>query len=298
MVATSITDNPMGTDGFEFLEFSSPLPQKLSQQFLDMGFAQIAKHRFASKVNAGECVIPAIHGIGESVIYFIDTYEKSTTSIYEKDFVPLSDVSQHPTGVGVGLDLIDHVTHNVQRGQMDVWYDFYQRIFNFRQIRFFDIKGQQTGLISRALTSPCGKIKIPLNESIDDKSQIEEFLHEFKGEGIQHIALTTKNIYETVETLSAKNIDFLDVPKTYYEMVNNRVSDHQEDVLRLEKNKILIDGNTTSDPGLLLQIFTQNMLGPVFFEIIQRKGNQGFGEGNFKALFEAIERDQMRRGVL
>jgi len=181
---------------------------------------------------------------------------------------------------------------------MAVWADFYERLFNFREIRYFDIEGKQTGLFSKAMTSPCGKIRIPLNESQDDKSQIEEFLREYKGEGIQHIALGTSDIYESVDILRGRGVAFQDTPDTYYEMLPERIKGHEENIAELEKRRILMDGAPTEGQGLLLQIFTQNVIGPIFFEIIQRKGNEGFGEGNFKALFESIELDQIRRGVL
>ncbi len=180
---------------------------------------------------------------------------------------------------------------------MAVWAGFYERIGNFREIRYFDIEGKLTGLVSKAMTAPCGKIRIPINESSDDKSQIEEFIREYKGEGIQHIALTTDNIYETVRTLRQRGMDFMPTPDTYYERVNARVEGHTEDLEQLKQLRILIDGAPMKD-GILLQIFTQTVIGPVFFEIIQRKGNEGFGEGNFKALFESIEEDQIRRGVI
>ena len=179
---------------------------------------------------------------------------------------------------------------------MDHWAEFYERLFNFREIRYFDIEGKVTGLFSKAMTSPDGKIRIPLNESQDDKSQIEEFLREYKGEGIQHIALGTDDIYQTVDILRARGIPFQDTPDTYYELVDERVKGHGEPTAELEKRRILVDGAPTEGQGLLLQIFTQNVIGPIFFEIIQRKGNEGFGEGNFKALFESIELDQIRRG--
>ena len=232
----------------------------------------------------------AIQAIGGSVIYFVDDTHLPFANNW----------NQSPTTVVPGNDLvnIDHLTHNVFRGNMDKWANFYDSIFNFKEIRFFNIKGKMTGLISRALGSPCGKIKIPLNESKDDVSQIEEFLHEYKGEGIQHIALTSENIYVTVNTLKKQHVKFLDVPDTYYEMIGDRVPWHNEPVPELKAEKILIDGEQDPKAGLLLQIFTENIFGPVFFEIIQRKGNQGFGEGNFQALFEAIERDQVRRGTL
>ncbi|MFI4937936.1 MAG: 4-hydroxyphenylpyruvate dioxygenase [Candidatus Berkiellales bacterium] len=349
-------ENPMGTDGFEFVEFASPDPNALATLFETMGFTAIADHRskqatlyrqgninfilnrepnsfaqeFAkehgpcacamafrvvdankaferavqlgatpyegSKIGKGELTLPAIYGIGGSLLYFVDRYQDQT--IYDVDFIPKKGISQHPEGQG--LILIDHLTHNVHQGEMDKWaHDFYGKIFNFYEIRYFDIEGQKTGLTSRALASPCGKIKIPLNQSKDTKSQIEEFLREYKGEGIQHIAMTTNDIYTTIEGLRDKGLKFLTVPDTYYEMVNERVKGHRETLDRMKKDQILIDGTVEDDKvELLLQIFTENVVGPIFFEIIQRKGNEGFGEGNFRALFEAIERDQMRRGVL
>jgi 4-hydroxyphenylpyruvate dioxygenase len=192
--------------------------------------------------------------------------------------------------------VIDHLTHNVHRGNMDKWAGFYERLFNFREIRYFDIEGRKTGLLSRAMTSPCGRIRIPINESQDDKSQIEEYLREYQGEGIQHIALATDEIRATVDVLRGNGIEFQDTPDTYYEGIPARVTGHRESVEDLRKRGILIDGS--ADEGILLQIFTRNVIGPIFFEIIQRKGNQGFGEGNFRALFESIELDQERRGVI
>lgn len=234
--------------------------------------------------------LPAIQAIGGSVIYFVDENHQPFATQWEN--------KPDTTVEGNGLVAIDHLTHNVFRGNMDKWAHFYESIFNFQEIRYFNIKGKMTGLLSRALGSPCGKIKIPLNESKDDFSQIEEFLHEYHGEGIQHIALSTENIYNTVHTLREQGIKFLDVPDTYYEMLHNRLPWHQEPIKNLQEEKILIDGEMDPKHGLLLQIFTENIFGPVFFEIIQRKGNKGFGEGNFQALFEAIERDQIKRGTL
>jgi 4-hydroxyphenylpyruvate dioxygenase len=244
-------------------------------------------------VTAGpmELNIPSIVGIGGSLIYLVDRYGDRT--IYDVDFVP---VAAAETGVGVGLVSIDHLTHNVRRGNMNTWAQFYERLFNFREIRYFSIEGQETGLFSRALTSPCGKIRIPINESQDDKSQIEEYLQEYQGEGIQHIALGTDDVYRTVDALRGRGVEFQETPSTYYEAVNRRVHGHREDLTELQRRGILIDGDAAS--GILLQIFTKNAIGPIFFEIIQRKGNDGFGEGNFQALFESIELDQKRRGVL
>ena len=242
-----------------------------------------------------ELRLPAIRGIGGAALYLIDRFEDGK-SIYDIDFEFLPDADRHPKGHG--FRLIDHMTHNVYRGRMAFWGSFYERIFNFREIRYFDIEGKQTGLLSKAMTSPCGKIRIPLNESRDDKSQIEEFLKDYGGEGIQHIALGTDDIYASVEALRKRNIPFQSAPDTYFEGIGQRLGAHGEDVARLQKNQILIDGAPTKGQGLLLQIFTANQIGPIFFEIIQRKGNEGFGEGNFKALFESIELDQIRRGVL
>ncbi|MDP9140659.1 MAG: 4-hydroxyphenylpyruvate dioxygenase, partial [Pseudomonadota bacterium] len=215
-------------------------------------------------------------------------------SLYDVDFRYFDGVDRQPKGVG--LHEIDHLTHNVARGNMDHWSGFYERIANFREIRYFDIEGKLTGLVSRAMTSPCGKIRIPINESSDDKSQIEEFLRQYRGEGIQHIALSTNDIYKTVEGLRARGVQFMDTPDSYYARVDARVPGHGEPVARLKELSILIDGAPVE--GILLQIFTSTVIGPIFFEIIQRKGNQGFGEGNFKALFESIEDDQIKRGVL
>ena len=241
-----------------------------------------------------ELNIPAIEGIGGSNLYLVDRY--GAQAIYDVDFRPIDGA---PARVrGLGLTYIDHLTHNLHRGQMDAWKGFYERIFNFREIRYFDIQGQQTGLVSRAMTSPDGKIRIPLNESQDDHSQIEEFLREYHGEGIQHIALGTDDIFAAVEAMREAGVKFQDTPETYYEQLAGRVKGHGENLQRLRADRILLDGAPTEGQGLLLQIFTENMIGPIFFELIQRRGNEGFGEGNFKALFESIELDQIRRGVL
>ncbi|MFZ5792021.1 MAG: 4-hydroxyphenylpyruvate dioxygenase [Pseudomonadota bacterium] len=345
-------DNPMGTDGFEFVEYAAPEPALLRSLFEQLGFRLVARHRSKDVtlhrqgdinfiINAepssfaqgfarqhGPCVcamafrvrdagmalkravalgakavpstagpmelnIPAIEGIGGSLIYLVDRYGDRT--IYDVDFVPLPP---SPADGDAGLTYIDHLTHNVRRGNMDKWAGFYERLFNFREIRYFDIEGQLTGLVSRAMTSPCGKIRIPINESRDDKSQIEEYLHDYKGEGIQHIALGTSDIYRTVDALLAKGVALQDTPDSYYDAVDGRVPGHGEDLEALRRRRILIDGAPTKGQGLLLQIFTRTVIGPIFFEIIQRKGNEGFGEGNFRALFESIELDQIRRGVL
>ncbi|MEZ9056538.1 4-hydroxyphenylpyruvate dioxygenase [Vibrio pelagius] len=349
--------NPLGTDGFEFVEYTAANDEGIEQLkalFVSLGFAEIAKHRskeawlyrqgdisfivnaqphsqaeefarvhgpsvcgmafrvhdanvalkqalvkggeeYITNIGPMELSIPAIYGIGESLLYFVDRYGKQ--SIYDVDFRFYDDADQRLADADVGLYEIDHLTHNVKQGNMDLWSGFYERIGNFREIRYFDIEGKLTGLVSRAMTAPCGKIRIPINESSDDKSQIEEFIREYNGEGIQHIALTTDDIYQTVSTLRDRGMDFMPTPDTYYEKVDQRVKGHGEDTNRLRDLRILIDGAPTKD-GILLQIFTQTVIGPVFFEIIQRKGNEGFGEGNFKALFESIEEDQIRRGVL
>jgi 4-hydroxyphenylpyruvate dioxygenase len=346
--------NPMGTDGFEFVEYTAPDPKALGKLFETMGFAAVARHRskdvtlyrqgdvnfivnaepdsfaqafarvhgpsacamafrvkdaaaayaralergakpFRSTVGPMELNIPAIKGIGGSLIYLVDRYGPAG-SIYDIDFRPLPGVDQQPNGVG--LRAIDHLTHNVHRGRMAEWSRFYEHIFNFREVRYFDIEGKLTGLRSKAMTSPCGKIRIPINESSDAKSQIEEFLDAYNGEGIQHIALATDDIYATVAALKGRKVKFLDTPDTYYELLAKRLPGHGENVAKLRKHRILLDGAPTKDGGLLLQIFTETVIGPIFFEIIQRKGDEGFGEGNFKALFESMELDQIRRGVL
>jgi 4-hydroxyphenylpyruvate dioxygenase len=242
--------------------------------------------------------VPAIVGIGGSLLYFVDRYGESG-SAYTGDYDWIADANPHP--VGVGLETIDHLTNNVHRGQMERWYQFYSELFGFRQIRYFDISGKKTGLVSRALESPCGKIRIPLNESTDDNSQIEEYLRDYQGEGIQHIALGCRNIYDVVGVLAGRGTEFMPPPPaTYYEQIDARLPGHQEPVAALAARGLLIDGLAFPDkrPQLLLQIFSKTVIGPIFFEFIERKGDQGFGEGNFRALFESIEADQIRRGVL
>lgn len=234
--------------------------------------------------------LPSIEGIGGSVIYFSD----ATFKPYQNSW----KVSHNHIPSHSGLDFIDHLTHNVHRGQLKVWAKFYYDIFNFNEIRDFNIQGEQTGLYSQALASPCGKIKIPLNESKDAHSQIEEFLHDYHGEGIQHIALHTHDIYNTVKSIQSEGVHFLNTPDIYFDMIKNRLPWHEERLDDLRKLKILIDGGPKIEDGILLQIFTENVFGPAFFEIIQRKGHPGFGEGNFQALFEAIEQDQILRGKL
>jgi len=244
-----------------------------------------------------ELRLPAIKGIGGAPLYLIDRFEEGE-SIYDIDFKFIDGVDQHP--VGHGLKTIDHLTHNVYRGRMSYWADFYERIFNFREIRYFDIKGEYTGLTSRAMTAPDGKIRIPLNEEAGGGGQIEEFLMQFGGEGIQHIALLTDDLPSSVDNLRKAGISMMKAPPaTYYEMLEGRLPGHGEPADELRSRGILLDGDTAEGgKRLLLQIFSENLLGPVFFEFIQRKGDEGFGEGNFKALFESIERDQVRRGVL
>ena len=247
-------------------------------------------HKAASKaVDA-----PVVKGIGDCMLYLVDRYGDAG-SMYG-DYLPVQGADPHP--VGFGLTFIDHLTHNLYFGNMQKWSDYYERLFNFREIRYFDIKGSKTGLVSKAMTAPDGVVRIPLNESSDPKSQINEYLDAYRGEGIQHIACFTDDIYATVEKMRAAGIEFLDTPDAYFEVIDARVPNHGEDVARLARNRILIDADLETKQRKLLQIFTQNAIGPIFFEIIQCKGNEGFGEGNFQALFESIERDQIKRGVL
>lgn len=246
-----------------------------------------------------ELRLPAIKGIGGAALYLIDRYEDGK-SIYDIDFEWLPDVPRHP--VGHGLKIIDHLTHNVYRGRMAFWGSYYEKLFNFREIRYFDIQGEYTGLTSRAMTAPDGLIRIPLNEESGKggTGQIEEFLMKFNGEGIQHIALLTDDLIGTVDALQLSGIPLMTAPNDiYYEMLSERLPGHGEPVQELQTRGILLDGNTQGgEKRLLLQIFSETLLGPVFFEFIQRKSDEGFGEGNFKALFESLERDQIRRGAL
>ena len=245
-----------------------------------------------------ELRLPAIKGIGGAPLYLIDRFEDGK-SIYDIDFEFLPGVDRHP--FGHGLKIIDHLTHNVYRGRMAYWGGFYEKIFNFREIRFFDIKGEYTGLTSRAMTAPDGMIRIPLNEEASGKAgQIEEYLMQFNGEGIQHIALLSDDLITTLDSLKKAGVPLMTAPpETYYEMLEGRLPNHGEDVGALQSRGILLDGvSKEGDRRLLLQIFSATVLGPVFFEFIQRKGDDGFGEGNFKALFESLERDQLRRGVI
>ena len=243
--------------------------------------------------------VPAIEGIGGSLIYLVDQYGDDTNA-YDAEFNWVGDVNPAPTGFG--FYYLDHLTHNVFRGNMDTWWHFYRDLFGFQQIHFFDIEGKMTGLVSRAITSPCGKIRIPLNESTDDKSQIETYLQKYNGEGIQHIAVGSDNIYDSTDTLANHGLKFMPgPPDTYYELSHERVSNHDEPIDRLKKHGILIDGEGVVNGGMtkiLLQIFSKTVIGPIFFEFIQRKGDEGFGEGNFRALFESIEQEQIRLGEL
>jgi 4-hydroxyphenylpyruvate dioxygenase len=250
-----------------------------------------AKPMDASLSALGEDV-PVIEGIGGALLYLVRDEEDLFTQWQWHD-----GWQEAMTAQSTGLLVLDHLTHNVRRGQMRVWSDYYSRLFGFEEQKYFNIKGQATGLFSQAMMAPDKAIRIPLNESQDDKSQIEEYLKEYNGEGIQHLAFTTEDIYDTVERLRARGVRLQDTILTYYDLVDKRVPGHGEDLERMKQNRILIDGDVESE-GILLQIFTENLFGPIFLEIIQRKGNQGFGNGNFQALFESIELDQIRRGVI
>lgn len=239
----------------------------------------------------GATPFPAIYGIGDSLVYFVD--KNGQQKLYSEIFL-ISDDDRNPSGAG--FLAIDHFTNNVPQGEMQKWCDFYTQVFNFQEARFFDIRGQKTGLVSKVMRSPCGKFSVPINEPTESKSQIQEYLDEYKGSGIQHIALLTEDILKTLQQLRNSDIQFLTPPPhTYYEMLTSRVPHVQENIEELEKNAVLVDGD---EKGYLLQIFTKNIFGPIFYEIIQRKGHDGFGDGNFQALFDAIERDQRERGYL
>ena len=350
-------DNPMGLDGFEFVEFASPRPGVLEPVFDALGFEPVAKHRsknvtlyrqgninfilndepkslawhFAREHGPSACGmafrvrdahkaynraldlgaqpidiptgpmelrLPALKGIGGAPLYLIDRYQPGS-SIYDIDFEYLPDADREPEGCG--FHTLDHLTHNVYRGRMDFWARYYEELFNFRQIRYFDIKGEYTGLHSKALTAPDGRIRIPLNEEASrETGQIEEFLMAYNGEGIQHIALACDDLYACYDRLNARGMKFMPPPPdTYYEMLAERLPGHGEPVNELRSRGILLDGSTgEGEAKLLLQIFSATLIGPVFFEFIQRKQDEGFGEGNFKALFESIERDQVARGII
>lgn len=351
--ATITTDNPAGTDGFEFVEFAHPDPEELRRLFAKMGYVHTATHKskdiqlwqqgdityvinnepdthgHAFVAEHGPCApsmgwrvvdaahayahavkhgaepydgpgkimdVPAIKGIGGSLIYFIEDYYD--TNPYNAEFDWVSDA--HPEGVG--FHYLDHLTHNVHKGNMDVWFRFYGDLFNFKEIRFFDISGKHTGLMSRALTSPCGRIRIPINEDRGETGQIVEYLKRYNGEGIQHIAVGARDLYDATDEIAERGIKFMPAPPpAYYDLSKERVEGHEEPLDRMRKHGILIDGEGVVDGGetrILLQIFSKTVIGPIFFEFIQRKGDDGFGEGNFKALFESIEADQIARGVL
>jgi len=255
--------------------------------------ARLAVERGASPAE-GEYGYPAVEGIGGALLYLVGS--DASGSMLDRDFNPVPGVDSRP--VGVGLEYLDHLTHNVFQGRLNHWANYYEQNFNFREIKYFDIRGEQSALVSRAMTAPDNKIRIPLNESKDEVSQIAEYLREYNGEGIQHLALSTSNIFATVDALRARGVRFLEADDVYYDELAERLPGHGHSIAELRKRGILIDGSAETGEGVLLQIFTENMIGPIFFEIIQREGNEGFGEGNFNALFRLMERDQKRRGVL
>ncbi|WP_282059461.1 4-hydroxyphenylpyruvate dioxygenase [Roseobacter litoralis] len=346
-------DNPVGTDGFEFVEFSHPEPEALRALFAQMGYAHVATHKtrqielwqqgdITYVLNAdpesfaagfvqdhGPCApsmgwrvanaqvafdhavskgavpyegsgkvldVPAIIGIGGSLLYFVDQYHD--TSPYNAEY----DWLQASKPAGVGFYYLDHLTHNVHRGNMDKWFRFYGDLFNFREVRFFDIAGKYTGLLSRALTSPCGRIRIPINEDRGETGQIVSYLKKYQGEGIQHIAVGARDIYDSTDAIAARGVKFMPgPPDSYYALSHERVVGHDEPIDRMKAHGILIDGEGVVDGNetkILLQIFSKTVIGPIFFEFIQRKGDDGFGEGNFKALFESIEQEQIDSGEI
>jgi len=297
---TYVLNAEPGSMGMNYVADHGPCAPSMAWRVVD------AQHAFDHAVAKGAkpytgggkvLDVPAIVGIGGSLLYFVETYgDNGNAYTTEYDWIT------EPAPKGVGFFYLDHLTHNVKRGNMDIWFSFYADIFNFKQIRFFDIAGKHTGLFSRALTSPCGRIRIPINESADENSQIEEYLRAYNGEGIQHIAVATNDIYGATDKIHANGLEFMPPPPAaYYQMSGMRVLNHQEPIDQLSKHGILIDGEGVVDGGItrvLLQIFSKTVIGPIFFEFIQRKGDDGFGEGNFKALFESIEQDQIDRGVL
>lgn len=298
---TYVVNAEPGSFGMRFVAEHGPCAPSMAWRVVDADKAYaraLAKGAQAYDADDKVLKVPAIKGIGGSLLYFVDRYGAGVSPYSEEyDWVHEGQPLE-----GDGFYYLDHLTHNVTRGNMDKWYRFYADIFNFKEIRFFDIAGKLTGLTSRALTSPCGRIRIPINESADDKSQIAEYLKEYNGEGIQHIAVATNDIYGSTDAIAQKGLCFMPAPPDmYYEMSHKRVPGHDEPLDRMKKNGILIDGEGVvngRETKILLQVFSKTVIGPIFFEFIQRKGDDGFGEGNFKALFESIEADQINRGVL
>jgi 4-hydroxyphenylpyruvate dioxygenase len=262
-----------------------------AQKAFEVAVARGARPYEGTDQEKGACPYPAVYGIGDSLIYFMDA--ANTKHLYQ-DVFKIGQAHQRP--VGYGFEIVDHFTNNVPVGEMQKWCDFYEKVFHFRETRYFNIRGKQTGLYSKVMRSPCGKFSVPINEPTDGKSQIQEYLEEYKGSGIQHLALLTPDILKTMNVLHSKGIAFLTPPpETYYAMLKDRLPTLTEDIKVLSSNALLVDGD---HDGYLLQIFTKNIIGPIFFEVIQRKNHYGFGEGNFQALFDAIERDQKERGYL
>jgi 4-hydroxyphenylpyruvate dioxygenase len=355
---SDVFDNPLGLDGFEFLEFGAPEKGVLEPAFERMGFSLVARHRskdvqlwrqgrinfianyepkspaayFAAEHGPSACGmgfrvrdaakayalalergaepveistgvmelrIPAIRGIGHSLIYLVDRYEDDLT-IYDIDFVYEQGVERWPAGAG--FHTIDHLTHNVYNGRIAHWEEYYSRIFGFREFRQFDVSGEYSGLNTKVMMAPDGRIRIPLNQEAgeDGKGQIAEYLRAYNGEGIQHIALASDDLYASLDSLKQKGLQFAPPPPdAYYEQLDARLPEHGEPADKLKERGILVDGTTEGgEPRLLMQIFSQLMVGPVFFEFIQRKGDEGFGEGNITALFRSMEEDQLRRGAL
>ena len=298
---TYVINAEPGTHAAQFIDQHGPCAPSMGWRVVD------AQHAFDHAVKMGATPfdgpgkmmdVPAIVGIGGALIYFIDQYYANNPYNAEFDWVGTANPD------GVGFHYLDHLTHNVHKGNMDVWFRFYGDLFNFKEIRFFDIEGKFTGLFSRALTSPCGRIRIPINEDRGETGQIVEYLKRYNGEGIQHIAVGTKDveIYDAVDAIAEAGVRFMPKPpEAYYDMSYERVTGHEEPKDRMMEHGVLIDGEGVVDGGetrILLQIFSKTVIGPIFFEFIQRKGDDGFGEGNFKALFESIEQDQIDRGVL
>ena len=349
-------ENPAGTEGLAFVEFSTENPEELSSVFKRLGFEKVGRHvnleislwrqgeiefLINSDLNThgglfaqchGPCVSalafrvsdaahalnralsfgavsyrfdrgvptvssPPLEGIGGSLLYLTD---RKTSASIAQEFLP-SDAASRAAVVGAGFKVVDHLTHNVVAGGVDHWANFYKSIFNFREVFYLDARGAKTGFRTRAMMSPCGNICIPVNEPTDPKSQIQEYIDSYKGEGVQHIALRSDDVITSVESILRNGIDCMPIPDSYYDAIDARLPGHGQDVARLRRNGILLDGERelpATEWALLLQLFTKNLCGPIFFECIERRGNEGFGEGNARALFEAIERDQIARGVV
>jgi 4-hydroxyphenylpyruvate dioxygenase len=278
-------------EGVSKISFQVESVEKALEVTLKNG-ATLVNDLHLDETSEGKIKTAAIQGFGDVINEFVER----PNGIFRAGFKKTSkDELAKPLATRVSR--IDHLTNNVPKGQMDHWVEFYKKTYGFIETRYFDIKGSQTGLNSKVVQLADNSIIIPINEPEKEggKSQIQEFLDVHKGPGVQHIALMTPDIISTVRELRERGVNFLQVPSTYYEDIPKRPFNVTEELKILERHNLLVDGDAE---GYLLQIFSETYIGPLFFEFIQRKNHWGFGNGNFQALFDAIERDQIKRGYL